>query len=112
MANSFLQAVTTGEHSQCPGLNSGATAASSPAPTSPNEELFVYNYGHYYEHAPLGQVVNIVGDNGGGALDSTAHAAGGPVGKNKNTAGGGSSVQVSKSLSKCMYSGIILFSIT
>ena len=62
---SFLQAVVSGKHRQCPQEASASSPAPSDMSASPfSPELssngaFLYSYGGFIERAPLGQVVNI-----------------------------------------------------
>ena len=60
MANSFLQSVGTGKHSLCPlmGLSNAGAKNEATEDVAEKQGAFLYSYG--FEHAPLGQVVNIV----------------------------------------------------
>lgn len=57
MANSYLQAVVSGKHSQCPPVGSPKSDVKMNGEMMSNS-AFLYSYG--FDHAPLGQVVNIV----------------------------------------------------
>ena len=72
---SFLQAVVSGKHPQCPQEASASSPAPSDMSTPVSPELssngaFLYSYGNFIDQAPLGQVVNIVENQDG--MDKTA----------------------------------------
>lgn len=81
MANSYLQAVVSGKHPQCPQLTKPNTAsATTPSKSSRSQKddgAFLYGF----DQAPLGQVVNIVDNHntlekGGHFRTSTGHGGG------------------------------------